>query len=317
MKMHKLLRALLAPFMLYVDGEGGGGEPAGGGDSSVDWAAMNDGVDPGADDDDLGDDGEVAPAPSPAPAPAAGPAPAPAAKPATTPPNNAGNPETPTNDGDPADPDSTDPAKKPELSPENPDEPQLTPEQQAARDKKIAEDFAEWEQAQIARLSKEYEFSEEEATRLQTEPELVLPQMAAKLHMQVMKNAVEAVQRLIPQLVQPVLKSQKTEAEAMEFFYGRNPDLKGHHKQVMIAGKMFRQMNPKATADEAAEKIGAIVRSTLGLKPVEAGAPAPSPAPAPAATKPHKPAGAGGGSGTKPTPAKQQDGENPWEDLID
>lgn len=317
MKMHKLLRALLAPFMLYVDDEGGGGEPAGGGDSSVDWAALNDGVSPGAD-DDLPDDDGVASAPAPAPAPAASPAPAPAAKPAGTPADKTGNPEDPTNGGDPADPDSTDPAKA-ALSPENPGEPQLTPEQQAARDKKIVEDFAEWEQAQITRLSQEYAFSEEEASRLQTEPELVLPQMAAKLHMQVMKNAVEAFEKMLPRMVQPVLQSQKTEAAAMEFFYGMNPDLKGHHKEVMIAGKMFRQMNPKATKEEAAEKIGAIVRSTLGLKPVEGGgAPAQAPAPSPApASKTHKPAGAGGGSGTKPTPASKKDGENLWEDLID
>ena len=286
-------------------GGGGTSEPAASdaGFGAADWEALNDGVAPGADDED--GEGSEAPAPSPAPAAStAAPAPAPAAstEPATG-----------------TDPVEQDPAAQPQ-TPVEPAEQQLTPEQIAAQNAKIAEDFAKWEQAEIQRLATEvYTFDEETAARLQTEPELVLPQLAARLQLQATRNALEAVQRMLPQIIPQMMQQTTTEKSAMEAFYGANPDLRQYHEQVLTAGKMFRKLNPKAKPEEAIKRIGDMVRMSLGLN-APAATPAASPAPAgkPAGrVAPHRPAQPGGGSGTKVQKAQPQGDAAFWGEMAD
>lgn len=310
MKMNKLLRMLLLPFMFYVGDEAGGGGGASdnaggesggdtGGSSSVDWGALNDGVDPGADDEDV--DGVGAPAASAASA-------APAGK---TPGTEAQTP-APTKEGEQqVDQNLEQKEEKPDAqTPVDSDQQNLTPEQLAERDKQIQEQFSQWAASETARLAKDvYAFDEETAARLQTEPELVLPQVAAKLHLEVMRSTMEAVQRMLPNVLPQFLQQTTVEKTAVEKFYGVNPDLRPYHKQVIQAGKMFRQLNPKATPEEAAKKIGDMVRLSLGLEAPAKGQQqqqqAAAQAAAPAGRQaPHRPANAGSGSGVKaPKPA--------------
>lgn len=304
MKMSKLLALLLRPFMLYAEGdEGGGGaaDNAGGGEesssSSVDWSDLNSGVDAGSDDDES-EEGETPAGEVEGESTAAKPEGKSADDPATG--------------KDPVDPKSEEGEAADPQAPVISDEQQLTPEQVAARDKQIAEDFAKWEQAETARLSEVYAFDEETSRRLQTEPELVLPQIAAKLHIAVMKNTLEAVQRMLPQVVPHMMQQQGVEKTAMDTFYGANPDLKKYHSQVLQAGKMFRKLNPKAGPDEAAKKIGAMVRSALGLEPLAPAAEKPA---AKSKAAPHKPAASGTGSGVKPA-AKAKPAADLWGQMA-
>lgn len=273
--------------MADENASGAGAAPAGASEStneaSVDWAGLNAGATPG---EDEGDDDEL---------------------------------ETPLNpDGSEAD-EPADPPPSPKTgenpppevpAPVTPPEPDQTPEQIAAARAKVEKDFAEWEQAQIATLTKQYAFNEDDATRLQTEPELVLPELAARMQMNVMKQVLETVSRMVPQMVQPELQRSSTEAKATEFFYGVNSDLdpKMHHDKVLEAGKLFRKMNPKATPDEAAKGIGEIVRAAAGIKTQpKAAAPVPK-------AKPHRPVAAGGrGSAAAKAPAEK----TMWADLAD
>lgn len=306
MRMNKLLRALLAPFFLFIDEEDAGGGPASG-ESDVDWGALTGDVEPGSDDSESDEAPASAPAPAPSPAPAA----AKPTTPAVTPQAKTTSPEDPAEQAPELDAEGNPVVKAP---PEEPAETQLTPEQIAARDAKLAKDFEAWEEAQLTSLTEQYKIGEEDATRLQTEPELVLPQLAAKMHMEVMKQVVTAVQRLIPQMVTPALQQKDAEKGAKELFYGKNPDLVKYETQVLQAGAMFRKMNPKASPEEAAEKIGNIVRATLGLAPVSTTPGKAAATTTPKKTTPHKPAGAGGGSGTKPTPAPAAG--DVWSDLM-
>lgn len=298
MKLNKLLRLLLGQYLTFriADGEeGGGAAPAGDSSSSVDWGDMNSDVDPGADDEDSDesedeDKDEEEETPD-----------------ETTTVDDSST-EDPPADGEEGE--ETDPSK--EATPEEESQENLTPEQLAAQEAKVQEDFNKWRQAEIERISSEtYQFDEETAARLQTEPELVLPKLAAELELNATKRALEAVQRMLPQLVPQVVERGTTEKAATDAFYGANPDLKKYHKQVMIAGRTFRQLNPKATPQEAIEKIGAMVRASLGLKPVGS-SPAGSKPAKPA--KPHKPAMPGTSSGSRPAAAK---GGDVWGDLID
>ena len=256
-------------------------------EASVDWAGLNGGAVPGQDD---GQDDE---------------------------------PEAHQNpDGSDADDDADPPAATPPKTDEPPapvapapvtqQEAEQTPEQIAAARAKIEQDFAEWEQAQIATLTKQYAFNEDDATRLQTEPELVLPELAARMQMNVMKQVLETVSRMVPQMVQPELQRSSTEAKATEFFYGLNSDLdpKLHHDKVLEAGKLFRKMNPKATPDEAAKGIGEIVRVSAGLKTQPKAAVPPAPK-----AKPHRPVAAGGRGSANSARAPVE--KTVWADLAD
>lgn len=304
--MNHLLMKLLG--RVYRNEEGGagdsGGAPAGGGESSsssssVDWAALNDGVDPGADDSESDEAGTPS-----AEAPEGQEPVAPAGK-GATPPKVPGEAEAGTPEGEETDPNAIPPEPEPEP------EPTLTPEEQAARDKQFKEDFEKWRASEVERLEKDYAFDEETARRLQTEPELVLPRLAAEMEVRITQRALEAFQRMIPQVVPQVMQGQQTEKAASDFFYDKNPDLKKYHKEVLKAGKMYRELNPKATPEEAAEQIGNIVRTSLKLKPVAAAAPAAGKPAVKAA--PHKPAGAG--SAPAPRPAVKSDA-NVWADLA-
>lgn len=292
--MNMLLRKLVS--RVYREEEdgtgssGGGGAPASDGSekaSPSDWEDMSGDVAPGADDN--GEEEEGSPSD-------------------TDPEESESTPETST-------PEDEAPAEKPEAeeAPDPADLPKpLTPEEQAAQAEKLQKDFDEWRKAELAKLEKQYSFDEDTAARLQTEPELVLPKLAAELELNATRRALEAVQRMIPQLVPQVVDSRQSEQKATEFFYGKNPDLKKHHKAVLEAGTMFRRLNPKATPEEAAEKIGKIVRQGLGLpEPATAGGkPAEKPSGKPA---PHRPANAGAarpaGTGTKQE-------KSMWEELA-
>ena len=294
--LHRKLFARL--YREAANGEGGGegtaapaGEAPAEGTDPVDWTEeLNTGVAPGSDDEGEVDEPTEAD-------------PAPEAKPAKAPP-----------EVDPTTGKSATPPEATTAATPIPEETPQTPEQIAAQETKMAADYAKWEEGEMARLSTQYAFDDETAARLQTEPELVLPQLAARLHIDVTRRALEAVQRMIPQMVPQVVQSSATEQAAAKMFYDKNPDLKSYHKQVLQAGEMYRKLNPKATPELAAEQIGNIVRTSLGLAALPATTAA-STAAAPATKRtPHKPAGAGGSGVAAPgsKPAK-----NTWTDLLD
>lgn len=268
------------------DGSSNGGAPApepttNDGSSSADWESLNEDVPQGADDGG-GSDEVVLDDPAPEADPAAV-------------------EENP-------DPEAT--TKEPEAAkPVTPVQEAVakTPEQLAAEEAALATRFKEWQQSETQRLVKEYTFDEDTAARLQTEPELVLPELAAKMQMNMTQSIVEIVQRMMPSMVQPELQRTDSEAKAKTFFTEHNPDidLSKHQEAVIEAGKAFRKLNPKAAPEVAAKAIGQIVRTSLGLA---------EPAPTPRTKAgPHRPPAAGARGPSIPKPAE---GGNKWADLV-
>lgn len=270
-KLHWIIQRYLAP---AGDDGADNGAPAASADTDdaggVDWEALNDGVEQGADEGGGNDDSGVDDDEPPAAA-------------FSTPPEENPDPNATTQD----------PAASPPVTPvaEPAPVPTKTPEELAAEQADLAKRFAEWQQSEQKRLTEAYQFSEDDAARLQTEPELVLPELAAKMQVQMTQSIVEIVQRMMPGMVQPVLQNTTREAEAETFFKTHNSDIdlknETHRKAVQEAGKAFRAMNPKATPEQAAKGIGQIVRTALDLKTVAA------PPPVPKAKGVHRPAAAG------------------------
>lgn len=181
---------------------------------------------------------------------------------------------------------------------------QLTPEQ-------LAEQQRQWQayqSQQTAQLEQYYAMNEEDALALATEPEKVLPKLAARLHMQVMQNVQQQLAQTVPNVLKNVQESTARESQAKEQFFGKWPELRGNEAQVLQAGLMYRQMNPTASPQEAIEGIGRIVMAATGKQRVGQVTP-PTGGGKPGA--PFKPATGVGGAQHK-APAKTG-----WEDMLD
>lgn len=172
-------------------------------------------------------------------------------------------------------------------------------------------DMAKWEKEQLGGLEKLYAISPEDAERLQTEPEIVMPKLAANMHMMVTKSLMTAVQGMIPEYLAMHTQQVSIEQEARNSFYTAHPELNDpkYEAAVMQVGKMFRAANPTAPREVAIKTIGDMVKQSLGISAVPTAAAAPS-APAIPAARPFTPA-KGGGQRAAPKAS------NMWADMID
>lgn len=173
--------------------------------------------------------------------------------------------------------------------------------------------YAEWREKQLEGLVKHYAFDDATSTQLLTEPEVVLPQLAAKLHMEVVEHVMRSVQTAVPQWIQAFNQTQTVEKSAEEAFFSANPDLKdpAYKNAILQMGMAYRQMNPNAPASEAVKVIGNMVRSAMGLNPTIP--PQQVTQPAAQAQAPVFIPARGGGGGAVPQPVTN----NPWAVLAE
>lgn len=134
------------------------------------------------------------------------------------------------------------------------------------------------------------------AAKLQTEPEVALPMLAAKVHHEVLKGVRNYLETQLPQYIQHNAQVSAREASSKEAFYKANPDLTQYEQQVLQAGRLYRQMNPTADSATSIKAIGDIVRASMGLQHPPAGGTTTVVAAAPATASGFRPAGAGGAS---------------------
>lgn len=128
----------------------------------------------------------------------------------------------------------------------------------------------------LPRLEKLYVFSEEEATQLQTEPELVLPKLAARLHARIVQDALSGIGAVIPQIIEQQQARRAAEDDSWNTFYSVNGDIKDRvsREQILSVAGMFKQINPTADAPTIVREVGRIIRTSLGLPDPAAAAPA-------------------------------------------
>lgn len=161
--------------------------------------------------------------------------------------------------------------------------------------------YADWRNEQVTKLEQVYAMSPEAAQQMITEPELVLPKMAAQMHMHVAEAVFNAVTQALPQMVQGLQARTSVETKAEEMFYTANPDLKDpkFKDAIFKVGAMYRSVNKDAKPEDAVKAIGDLVRVSMGVQPVGATPPAVSAAPAVQAApvaRPHTPVRGGGGA---------------------
>lgn len=171
-------------------------------------------------------------------------------------------------------------------------------------------DWDKWEADSIAALTPAYEMSDEELSQFLTEPERVLPVLAARVHTSVVRNVLAQMEGLMNQLVPSIVERHKAQTETVNTFYTLNDDLKDAKFQAHIqaAAQQFRSVNPTADAKTIALKVGNMVRlmNGLPLRPEEAETQAANAAP-PAAPpmRPFVPATAGATGAAPITPQNE------------
>ena len=144
-------------------------------------------------------------------------------------------------------------------------------------------DYAAWRSQREADLAAQtYSITDEDASKLLTEPETVLPRMAARMHMEVMESTVRVMQTMLPRLMQSVQQTEQREISAKSFFQTANPDLADPRLEpaIMEMGQVYRRLNPAASPEQAAQAIGNLVRASLGIAMPAQAATAPTSAPA-------------------------------------
>mgnify|MGYP003439753444 FL=1 len=129
------------------------------------------------------------------------------------------------------------------------------------------EEYSVWRENRLTQLEQMYAVDEESATALLTEPELVLPKLAAKVHMEVMENSMRAMQAMVPVMMHQVQQHAELNTRAKSLFHGTNPDLvdPSYEPMIMEMGQSFRRVNPNASPEQASKAIGNLVRAALGI----------------------------------------------------
>lgn len=164
-------------------------------------------------------------------------------------------------------------------------------------------------------LSKQYVLSEEQADLLVTDPNKVVPQLLAQMHMNVLSHALRIVQESLPQQFTQHTERALAEQKLNDQFSTEFPDLSLSDKEVnqavTQAVALVKTQMPKATMEEKIQRVGALTRALLG-KPAPTAQAVQQPVSRPAAPQPVSPSRTAPASRSSTAPAKDQ-----WAGLID
>lgn len=167
-------------------------------------------------------------------------------------------------------------AEPPVVQPQTP-QPAAQPEpQQPAPAARTTEEIAALRTQYVAELTQSYQLTPEEAQMMQTQPELVLPKMAADLHVRVLDAVAAQLPQRVYGMVNQIIESQRVEKAAEDEFFKGFEDLREHRAAVLQVGKLYRAANPTASKETAIQVIGNFVRTSLGL-PTPNSQPSPQP----------------------------------------
>lgn len=142
---------------------------------------------------------------------------------------------------------------------------------------------------------KVYGLSEDDAKTLFEAPEKVLPNLAAKVHLEVVQNVLGTLAQILPSQIAAVQQVQSQQNALLDDFWNSHPtlDRKTDHQHVMQLARLYRAQNPNASFEEFKRVVGSQAMVMLNKLPV-ANAPVVQPT-APPATRAqaYRPAGQG------------------------
>jgi len=131
------------------------------------------------------------------------------------------------------------------------------------------QDFSAMEAQTIAHLARtEYALPEAEATRLVSEPEVAFPELAARLHVRLATQIGQAVQQILPNVIEQVVDG-KMKAQTLENdFFRSYPQLSDPRFRPVVVHslRMARQASPQAGRDQVMNDGAALAVMKLRLQ---------------------------------------------------
>jgi len=165
----------------------------------------------------------------------------------------------------------------------------------------------------IEQIEKRFQFTDEEREALHTEPDKVLPRLAARLQVETYEMVLAALQAALPALIGQAVQGYQVAQTAQSKFYERWPELNKpeYSETIRQVSAQYRRAFPDASPEEAIEDIGRMVMRKLGIKPKTPELKARPTSPPP---RTYVPAGAGAASART---ARQKPEPNPWAELVE
>lgn len=164
---------------------------------------------------------------------------------------------------------------QPEPPAQQPKPEEKPPEQTPAQAPKTREQLEQETREALAKQEKElekfYKLPDDLAQKLETEPETVLPQLAAKMHLAVMSELRGMVGELVGRGIVEHQQLTAKEAAAKDFFYQGWPQLKDKPEAEALIfqfGEMAAKNPGLDTAEKRRDMVGRMVMTALGLQPM-------------------------------------------------
>ena len=135
---------------------------------------------------------------------------------------------------------------------------------------------AQLEANAIAQLTQEYAIPQDVASQYVTEPEKMLPELAARLHIRIATALGQVISQILPSVITPIVE-QKLQAIKLENeFFQQYPQLTDQRFRpvVMHSIALARQVNPNATREQVMSD-GAMLAATKLRISLHAQGPAP------------------------------------------
>ena len=108
-------------------------------------------------------------------------------------------------------------------------------------------------------LTDYYKLSDDQVQLLHSEPEKVLPLMAANLALDLQQAFTLQLQRGLPAMVQSVLRTQQRSEQGEKSFFDKWPQLTKpeYRETIQRLGQTYRQLYPAASAEQFIREVGA------------------------------------------------------------
>lgn len=153
-----------------------------------------------------------------------------------------------------------------------------------------------------------YRFDDETSRKALTEPEVVLPALAARLHVNLINEFAQQIHRTLPTLIEREVQRRTTVMEAKAEFFRRYPKLNNPAWEPLIADSIA--MAAQIHRGQPREKI---MHEGAVLAAYRLRSQAPRPQPAAGRPQPFIPASSGGGGPI--VPQNPQQPQNIWAEL--
>lgn len=112
-----------------------------------------------------------------------------------------------------------------------------------------------------------YPLSEEDLTAVNTEPEKILPQLMARVHVNAVQGVLRHIAQQMPVVFNGLYEARERNRTMEDSFYRAWPQLDKakHQQQIVQVGRVWRQMNPGGSTEDFVKQVGAQVVFLNGL----------------------------------------------------